>query len=294
MIITRFLLITVGLILLAGGQSASGTVAHQNYLPMVLNTTNNSPPPTPTPEPPDCDWFPCAYMPTLVVGPDYEYVRIIKNPYNDFIDMTDWILTVENNQSGMEEILFVFPGFYLDTEYEQVMVNPGIGYETPINIYLGYDQPMFYQEVCVRMYNGEGVYLDEVYKPDGYDLDANQDCDQPTPTPTPTITPTPLDVQIIDIVVSTIPSQEYVVITNTGTSEIDMTGWYMQSDGTTADYVFPQSYPIASGHTVNLRTGLGTNSLNNLFWGLSFSLWTSSNCATLYDSHDLEIDMECP
>ncbi len=58
--------------------------------------------------------------------------------------------------------------------------------------------------------------------------------------------------------------EEYVCLTNRGGQTADMTGWYLRDDYGWG-YTFPQ-FTLASGATVRVRTGCGTNSATDLYW----------------------------
>ena len=74
-----------------------------------------------------------------------------------------------------------------------------------------------------------------------------------------------------------IPNQEYVQITNSGTSAIKMKGWIIQDDGAKHTYFFP-SYTLKAKSTVTLRSGRGTNTANTLYWNKWSFIWNQS-CA---------------
>ena len=114
-----------------------------------------------------------------------------------------------------------------------------------------------------------------------------------TPTPAPTLTPTP-NVFIAGFNPSTNPQNDYVTINNDSTGSVDMTGWWMKAESESGRYDFPTGYILDAGNTVNLRSGVGTNTSTNLYIGLPFSLWTiSNNCAYLRDNSDNLVDNLC-
>ena len=83
-----------------------------------------------------------------------------------------------------------------------------------------------------------------------------------------------------------IPNQEYVQITNSGTSAIKMKGWKIQDDGAKHTYVFP-SYTLKAKSTVTLRSGRGTNTANTLYWNKWSFIWNNKegDTAHLYNTH---------
>jgi hypothetical protein len=123
-----------------------------------------------------------------------------------------------------------------------------------------------------------------------------------TRTPTPTKTPTPSGVYIKEFHPDSTPSQDYVVIKNNGSGTVDLTGWFIKADkaepNTPSRYYFPDNFDLRSGDSVNVRSGIGTDSSSNLYWGLNYPIWEkySNNCAYLRDDSDgdnLLVDSRC-
>jgi hypothetical protein len=67
---------------------------------------------------------------------------------------------------------------------------------------------------------------------------------------------------------------EYIVFKNTTGSAIRLKGWKIVSAPSSDDqhYTFPRT-KVASGHTVTLYTGSGTNSAGKRYWGASGPRW---------------------
>lgn len=81
------------------------------------------------------------------------------------------------------------------------------------------------------------------------------------------------------------PNQEYVQITNKGTTEVKMNGWKITDSGAKHTYYFPSSDILKSKSTVTLYTGTGTNSAAKLFWGRSSHVWNNEgDTAYLYNA----------
>lgn len=81
-----------------------------------------------------------------------------------------------------------------------------------------------------------------------------------------------------------IPNQEYVKITNKGTSGVNMKGWMIQDDGAKHTYVFP-SYTLKAKSTVTLCSGRGTNTANTLYWNKWSFIWNNDgDTAHLYNA----------
>lgn len=292
----KYLTIPLLLVLLAVLVSpVMGNQDNTAYLPLVLDT-KEEPTPTPTPEPePNCDWFPCAYIAYLVsrATDDYEYIQIHKKSYNDYVDMTDWILTVEYDQSGVEEILFVFPPWYLDNEYWTVKVQTYSGWENPLNLFMFYDEHQYSWETCVRLYDDNLEFIDLAYKPAGdtYDPIPGNDC-YPEPTPTPTPEPY-LGPHIQSIHPADNPNDEYLIIYNSAPVDALIQGWYIKSESGKT-YTIPSGYIIPAKGTIRIFTGVGTDTLNDLYWVLTTAVWNDPfECASLYMWDDTLLDKVC-
>ena len=79
-----------------------------------------------------------------------------------------------------------------------------------------------------------------------------------------------------------LPQGEWVKVTNTGTTDVNMKGWKIIEEGHKYTYVFP-SYILRAKSTVTLYTGKGKNTANALYWGRSAGAWTDGgDTATLY------------
>lgn len=59
---------------------------------------------------------------------------------------------------------------------------------------------------------------------------------------------------------------EYVRILNEGTSSLDLSGWWMRSP-TPSLFHFPAGTVVAPGRYISVRSGSGTNTTTNLYWG---------------------------
>ena len=68
-------------------------------------------------------------------------------------------------------------------------------------------------------------------------------------------------------------NSEFIVIENFGDTPIDLTGWTV-SDEANHRYLFP-NYILQAKGKVTLRTGLGKNSLLELFWGSGKPIWNN-------------------
>lgn len=78
-------------------------------------------------------------------------------------------------------------------------------------------------------------------------------------------------------------NQEYVKITNKGTTAMSMKGWKITDEGTKHTYKFPSSYTLKSKATVTLYTGKGKNTATKLYWGRVAHVWNNEgDTAHLY------------
>ena len=131
-----------------------------------------------------------------------------------------------------------------------------------------------------------------IYLPVVYNAEATL---TPTPTikPTPTATPVP-KVYIVGFHPSGNPRNDYVVLKNSRSHTIDMTGWWMKAENQMGRYNFPIGFKLAGGASVRVRSGIGTDISSDLFIGLTYPLWTiSSNCAYLRDLNGTLLDKKC-
>ncbi len=80
-------------------------------------------------------------------------------------------------------------------------------------------------------------------------------------------------------------AEEYVRITNPTDAAVDMSGWSLLDEVDTT-YNFPDGFTLAAGAEVLVRTGTGTDSATDLYWGRGSAVWNNSgDVAILYDDH---------
>lgn len=86
---------------------------------------------------------------------------------------------------------------------------------------------------------------------------------------------------------NTARNREYVVIHNSGSRRVTMTGWVLHDvprSGSTNRFVFP-SFRLRPGASVRIHTGSGSNTSTDLYWGSSVYIWgDDSDTATLVRS----------
>jgi hypothetical protein len=109
----------------------------------------------------------------------------------------------------------------------------------------------------------------------------------------PSATPTPR-VAITGFHPSNNPQEDYVTLKNTTGGTIDMTDWWLKAENQSGRYNFPSGFELGANKTVNVRSGVGTDTTTSLYIGLPFSLWTvSDNCAYLRDNNGNLEDKQC-
>jgi hypothetical protein len=78
-------------------------------------------------------------------------------------------------------------------------------------------------------------------------------------------------------------NQEWVQVSNQGTTAVNMQGWKITDEGAKHTYSFPY-YVLNSGSTVTLYTGIGTDNGNILFWNSGSFIWNNDgDTAYLYN-----------
>ncbi len=77
---------------------------------------------------------------------------------------------------------------------------------------------------------------------------------------------------------------EWVQISNKGSSPVSLNGWKIEDEGNKHTYTF-QPYTLNAGSTVTVFTGKGTNSATELYWQLDDPIWNNDgDTAYLYDN----------
>ncbi len=130
-----------------------------------------------------------------------------------------------------------------------------------------------------------------------------------TPTPLPTITasttPHPSATATYGLTATSTPTQigqeaqviietvigvgvlanEHVVLQRSGDGELSLAGWHLK-DGSGNTYTFPQ-LTLYKGSAINLNTRQGENTVLDLFWGLTSTVWKAGKTVYLYDAQDV-------
>ena len=77
---------------------------------------------------------------------------------------------------------------------------------------------------------------------------------------------------------------EWVQISNTGSSPVSLNGWKIEDEGNKHTYTF-QPYTLNAGSTVTVFTGKGINSATEFYWQLDNPVWNNDgDAAYLYDN----------
>jgi hypothetical protein len=115
--------------------------------------------------------------------------------------------------------------------------------------------------------------------------------DEPAPIPTPIPTSS---VYISGFNPSTNPEDDYVTVSNAASEPFDLTGWWMKGESESGRYDFPDDFILNGNASVDIRSGVGTDTATDLFIGASYSIWTdSSNCAYLHYKDGTLLDKKC-
>ena len=76
---------------------------------------------------------------------------------------------------------------------------------------------------------------------------------------------------------------EWVEISNLGTADVNLAGWTLQ-DAQNHTYKFPD-FSLSAGAKAKIRTGIGNDTSEDLFWNRSSSIWNNGgDAATLTDA----------
>jgi len=69
-------------------------------------------------------------------------------------------------------------------------------------------------------------------------------------------------------------NDEYIVFANAGDEPLDLSGWTVE-DEAGKQYTFPDGFTLGPGATVTLRTGSGTDTQTELYWGAGSPVWNN-------------------
>ena len=74
---------------------------------------------------------------------------------------------------------------------------------------------------------------------------------------------------------------EWVEISNNGTADANLTGWTLE-DAQNHTYTFPD-FSLNAGAKVTIRTGIGDDTSEELFWNKSSSIWNNNGDRRHFD-----------
>lgn len=71
-------------------------------------------------------------------------------------------------------------------------------------------------------------------------------------------------------------NDEWIDVSNTGTSVVDLTGWRVRDESSSHRFTFPDGFALGPGATVRIHSGCGPDSDTDLFWCTSGSaIWNN-------------------
>jgi competence protein ComEC len=82
-------------------------------------------------------------------------------------------------------------------------------------------------------------------------------------------------------------NDEYVAFENGGDEPIDLSGWTVE-DEAGKTYEIPQGFTLDPGATVTLRTGSGTDTDTDLYWGSGSPVWNNAGDTVTLSNADGE------
>jgi hypothetical protein len=89
------------------------------------------------------------------------------------------------------------------------------------------------------------------------------------------------NMEITAVVGAGIPGSETVILRNTGTGQADLKNWKLQDQDANI-YTFADVI-LLPGSSMQLHTLPGQDTLIDLYWGLTASVWRSGETTTLFD-----------
>jgi hypothetical protein len=90
-----------------------------------------------------------------------------------------------------------------------------------------------------------------------------------------------IPVEIVSVVGAGTVNAEWVIVRNAGNEPINLSSWQLQ-DGDRNVFTFP-NLTLNTGGAVQIHTISGTNTVIDLYWGLSDPVWNSGEEAQLLD-----------
>lgn len=106
----------------------------------------------------------------------------------------------------------------------------------------------------------------------------------PLETPQPSATPQPAGVKLVELAEvggAGNLANEVILLRRVGEGELRLNGWRLD-DNAGHRFLLPDMV-LFKGGAVRVYTRSGTNTVNELFWGLKETVWASGKTAALYD-----------
>jgi competence protein ComEC len=80
-------------------------------------------------------------------------------------------------------------------------------------------------------------------------------------------------------------NDEYVTFQNTGEQPLDISGWTLE-DAADHSYTFPEGTTVDPQATITVRTGSGTNTDTDLYWGSGSPIWNNGGDTIIVQTAD--------
>ena len=245
----------------------ANNAAQNIYLPLVFSDQEPTEPPLPQ------EILVTSFTPSN--SPQEDYVTLLNNT-SGTLDLSGWWLKAES-QSGR----YYFPDAFTLGTGETVNVRSGVGSDSSTDLYIDLPYSLWTVESnCVYVRDSAG------------DLqDSRCVNDEPVPIPTPIPT---ASVYISGFNPSSIAEDDYVTVSNSASESFDLTGWWMKGESESGRYDFPDGFILNGNASVNIRSGVGTDTASDLYIGAPYSIWTdSTNCAYLRYWDGTLLDKKC-
>jgi competence protein ComEC len=86
-------------------------------------------------------------------------------------------------------------------------------------------------------------------------------------------------------------TDEYIVLKNTGSHAIDLSGWSV-TDEAGHEYTVPSGVVLGAGETITLHTGTGTDTDEHLYWNADAPVWNNAGDTITVRSDESELIIE--
>ena len=89
-------------------------------------------------------------------------------------------------------------------------------------------------------------------------------------------------------------NSELVVIRNSGSLAVDLSGWVLKDESASHRYDFPVGFILGAGAAVQVHTGCGTDTLEALFWCNDGAVWNNDGDTAFVHDHNGNIVHSLP